>query len=1541
MANYSASDITTDEQSALDQVSEETSAAVKYDIAAKKAKDPATRDAMIHNKNDEIEHAGLMGKVAAEENPEVKEKMMDGVKEYDSIVKKSISQCIKDRVSEKGLSTPGVFTESFKRKLYANDNQFVPGVKNPPKSLPELEWQLKEIAKTEPGEEALKNIGGTVGYDVVPNPVNEEGGLGYDKYKFNPLWNMGGHIYRFMTPALEAAMAADNKAKVEEAERVSNPGVKNREDVGYEWYTPPAESLQDKINTILDTFLNSGLEYDVVDRSVEGNENAPLTDYEKAVAQVMQDLDRVMNEEEQMSSQDDPVRAYDFEHKVAPRFISPWTEEDEKAYPGVWNFEDYDPSKEVDMKDWHIKSDTMPALINRANAFAKRDYASRLAQDRLKELGYSMTGDDITRGLKESMDKAGWLDKRLKSTLLMHLVNNGLLFDPEKYKDILGDELFNKAVNGELTEDALEEAGLTDAMQARFKEKFLPNYAYRNLPEYFRKFGTGLDLYNYMQNANKDTEGFASKTLKPKLARSEDLMKVLLDNGLTEENLDAFHRKISEQIDNGEFNKNPLEATKKAIADLGLNLNRTQIGNINAAVAGSIENPASYVDTETSIDSALTPSQLMYGYNLDTVKPQNAANAQKMLDFMKKKGYDMSLEYTDLVDTLEKMADLDQKRENSFDNQGDAAPESIYNDAKYKYIQKLMEDDERDTARAEQREREEYERATSIDREMKAANARANAKLSEGYEDATDVYERQMADRDQKDAFIQEKIDDARETLQEYSDIASKNRGVRPKLNKEINDLLAERSFTLPSKKAPYTNLQKRLRSMTKDSWLSDYTALITDPQYIEVLNRILQREAPEIPPIQGRLYSPQNKQALDWLDNNGYLLNAGAESGVTDDESDKTAPQDEFRGGESEFQTRLANAISSIGGGNMFGALDFLENFPRKQAILDRIPKDANNVPMISPEEQVQLAKYLDIIDNYRNLGYASDAAKGVKDIADRASKLVPEKSIADGEVPTERHKAWVGENAGKELTRKQQHVGKTDEDKEDEKYFTQMLTSPLFGKDMSVLDALKGVQGFGDRIASTMDVGSVMPAIETAYGGVDFVPTGTENYKPPESAPSEVKEDLKAKSAGRQTLSDEEKASIEGNLKKLKAGSEYKKNLEDVVRRMSLLMKEPNAMVYGGSDNVKIDPATGKPKPKGTWAMSKLASMIYGHGALERDERNGRRNITMIHPTAASVEEMSNKLSEIEKTLGTTFTPDQVGSDAYMDMADKLVTDAFGDVTALAEPENYAPHLVNLISNIYDKSVYGDDGSTMKKLKALSTSMAPEDFIKIAEPMYQTLEDQIKKRDEDFKGLMESMGKQIDVDKLAGDHLDPNNPGLYPDLKYRYTAEAPIRPGEPDTGWKDAVIRDIGTTDFKTGLPRNIDKIAPLQNIEYSPEVMAALDSVSLPTYEEFRAEKNAQVDEKKAAKKEKEGKAEEEKKEAKPVKITKSATESKCTRVRRRSDADPLPDDTGGLTEKDLKEPKIHDDAEGSSVKHMGDSVIKKSTSELMKERFNRRR
>ena len=78
------------------------------------------------------------------------------------------------------------------------------------------------------------------------------------------------------------------------------------------------------------------------------------------------------------------------------------------------------------------------------------------------------------------------------------------------------------------------------------------------------------------------------------------------------------------------------------------------------------------------------------------------------------------------------------------------------------------------------------------------------------------------------------------------------------------------------------------------------------------------------------------------------------------------------------------------------------------------------------------------------------------------------------------------------------------------------------------------------------------------------------------------------------------------------------------------------------------------------------------------------------------------------------------------------------------------------------------------------------------------------------------------------------------------------------------------------------------------------------------------------------------EEPEKVAKPIK--KSATESRCTRVRHRSDADDLPDDTG-LTEKDLREPTIHNDANGSSVKKVGDGPIKKSISELMTERLKR--
>ena len=81
-----------------------------------------------------------------------------------------------------------------------------------------------------------------------------------------------------------------------------------------------------------------------------------------------------------------------------------------------------------------------------------------------------------------------------------------------------------------------------------------------------------------------------------------------------------------------------------------------------------------------------------------------------------------------------------------------------------------------------------------------------------------------------------------------------------------------------------------------------------------------------------------------------------------------------------------------------------------------------------------------------------------------------------------------------------------------------------------------------------------------------------------------------------------------------------------------------------------------------------------------------------------------------------------------------------------------------------------------------------------------------------------------------------------------------------------------------------------------------------------------------------------SEEEAAEAEPEKIAepirRSATESRCTRIRRRSDADDLPDDTG-LTEKDLKEPTVHSDANGSSVRKMGGTAVRKSIPEGMTE------
>ena len=104
----------TDEQSAWNQISNEADAVVEYEVAADNAKDPKTREAMLHNARDEKEHVGLMARVANEQNPETKKDVQKGYDEYDHFIKKSISQCLKER-RERGT------TEIFQKASIDND----------------------------------------------------------------------------------------------------------------------------------------------------------------------------------------------------------------------------------------------------------------------------------------------------------------------------------------------------------------------------------------------------------------------------------------------------------------------------------------------------------------------------------------------------------------------------------------------------------------------------------------------------------------------------------------------------------------------------------------------------------------------------------------------------------------------------------------------------------------------------------------------------------------------------------------------------------------------------------------------------------------------------------------------------------------------------------------------------------------------------------------------------------------------------------------------------------------------------------------------------------------------------------------------------------------------------------------------------------------------------------------------------------------------------------------------------------------------------
>ena len=324
------------------------------------------------------------------------------------------------------------------------------------------------------------------------------------------------------------------------------------------------------------------------------------------------------------------------------------------------------------------------------------------------------------------------------------------------------------------------------------------------------------------------------------------------------------------------------------------------------------------------------------------------------------------------------------------------------------------------------------------------------------------------------------------------------------------------------------------------------------------------------------------------------------------------------------------------------------------------------------------------------------------------------------------------------------------------------------------------------------------------------------------------------------------------------------------------------------------------------------------------------------MKTPNSQELAAKHELLDKIEATLAEKF-PNGPDSPGYAEAAEKLLNKAFGDVVNLSKPENYAPHLEKLISDIYKKEFDSDERGDLKRLKKLRASgISPEEFVKIAEPMYNSLQDAIENRD---KNMIDFLEKYDSSPKGASAITGKGLIEMFPGIDYRYKMYQPITPDleGSENDWVNHVLRDLDYRDEKTDLPVNISKIAALNGVTFDDAVTAALNSTDALSDEPPADNDSA------AAVPEMEVK-EEIKEESEPEKVAvpvkRSATESKCTRVRRRSDADDLPDDTGGLTEKDLKEPKIHDDAEGSSVKHMGDPEIRKSISELMRERMARR-
>lgn len=1500
MANYTASDITTDEQAALDQVKEETEAAVKYDIAAKNAKDPVTKEAMEHNKKDELQHAGLMGAVAAREDPEDKEEMMKGVGELDKIIKKS---------------TSSLMSERFARSSFQKTTKTGKKLSDPYRTAMNLRGDLDKIRS---GEQS--NVQTRVGAEWQPDL--------YDEYRMRmfggarpTLWDYRPRTYGkkyWGNDLFGASTWLDRPVSEEGPGGDADPSTLDRlrEDARRRNF-----SMEAMLNRWLgEEYLKKMPPYSKNIGSNYGKrmKNLPTTLLAK-INELLAD-DRVVGKENLLK------KLYSAENDPTGRYFSGDYGELSRATPGTYR---------------SLTGDDISSIMNQHNDAVKLQYALDQMLRYFRENGIPISGNQFGRYPKELRDSIGNLRGRAATAMFLDRVMNdednglGLLDKENPFFQSLPEEVQNRINEYDIAPEELETIDLGDGRTLKDAlQEEITRQGIDKLPLYQDKMVPGLSpeeyvmLYNGIKGYDTLKEAVRDKKAEDRRAdvtpimeslgisitpETKKLVEMAFDaEPMSDEQNDAILA-IAEKMGLDEFSDD-YDDTVSEIQDT---INRVKGAKSSYIPAGDRE----VATTGADVGNVLAKY----------IKMMNTSNADKTLEYIKENR--KILEQSFGKEALDQMVADYTKIKNmgastARDQNSREMLSSIYNDPNHMRLQRIIEretsddpDEDEKTYTDRQLGLPSKEKVDEMTRE--AENTRKDISVDLGLVEDQDV-ERIEGGR----AKLRKDLESIRDTRQHDATVAARLMRYVPGTGK---DLRSKTDFDLDEEEKE--NTRAAMRNVASGTWDDTTYKFLTSDKFRKTLNNALSdifEEEGEYLDEGTTIFDPVNARYRRVLEDNGLMFNLKGGSMAEVGEKLGMAPR-------SIVSMARPKGVADPVPGASVTDMGLPEG--------DTLEKDIQNIaPLLEntprADDVLDPAKKAD--SKYNEAHRAFDTATGVrKNLMKFGGQLAEyRKAVAEGRTEDAdkfRKKLEGTIDQVKQFEKKYAGVIKQDDD---DNIISRIMSgfaddTKLGLPDYDPLKDARGLMDYDDAKKEYMDLLLSLggPISKTE---IPLLHDWTDEKKP--------------------------KSSMMGLMSKRYGGIDENGNdiwingmdSNELNRRLKILKDAKSALdkkyTYQGEF-----PVADKDFKEQVWWANKVLDNVREATLNKEAHAKGRRGrfpepeepiyseeeIAMANDIIAKLKELAKK-QKAAMTLSDGFVPPAQFEDYKKDVIDYLADmPGFSIVT---DKEGKPVYTTGQRISWLQQGL--PEGAVMSK----RVNESDEDYLKRLNTAVKAYNDAVTKRRMDFSAFLDDLEEQSKDPEFT--KFTTGAKGLSPKeavarekvqrLREQYShLDMAMDEFYPAVGRTDQQVLDFVTKKNRyDDTYLNMDRIAPaLELSDYfdnEPKSVSPKKKTSLsPPVSEVAADTSEEESFGAPAK----GKAHNDLMANILAMGTGKSADCTCRRVRIRSDADEVKEDPG-VTERQLREPTMRDDANGSSVKHMGDSVIKKSTSELMRERISRR-